>query len=563
MSYLYHHLMKCLLVVVSVALLLPVSQAEILTNSSADEMTTSESLPPPQPEPIATSNHNQDVVVESLPPPQPEPIATSNHNQDVVVESLPPPQPEPIATSNNSSKVTVVSVPSAQSESITKIGVYKSAVSERMSISTFVGNSKLIKLTDPVSRIAVGDSDVADFKSVSATEVLILGKTVGTTNIIFWHKNGKSTIADTTVSVDLSQLEELIKNQFPRETEIHLSIASGSVVLSGSVADALTAEAIVSLAEAHVRNLNRFLMRHMKNGMQNPMGMQGPPGSQVSTQTSSGGIGVLAQVINLLKIRDGQQVMLDVRIAEISKTLLDQLGVGVTGASGSGDHRWNIISGYLQGAPGIAKLFGKVSVDGTKNDSLIKILAEPTLVATSGQEGSFLVGGKVFIPVPQSSGGGASIVTLVEREFGVGLKFIPTVLDGGRISLKVAPEVSEIGKSIIFKTTGSAETILPLFTTRRVSTTVQLTEGQSLVIGGLVRNNITETVKAFPFLGELPIIGALFRSTEFTSDRTELVILVSPSLVKATNKAVTLPTDKFVQPTRAELFMNGKLEGVK
>ena len=518
MSYSYRHLMKCLLVVVLTASFLPVSQAEILTNGSADEMTTSESVPPPQSGSIATNNNNPEVIAVSVPP--------------------------------------------AQSGSIAKIDIDKSGVSERILISTFVGSSTLIKLNDPVSRIAVGDPDLADFKSVSAFEVLILGKAVGTTNIIFWHKNGKSTIADTKVTVDLRELEGILKNHFPRETDIHLGTASGSVVLTGSVADSLTAEAVISLAEAYVRNLNRFLMKS-KQGALMPMSIQGPPGSQVVSQTSSGGVGVLAQVINLLKIRDGQQVMLDVRIAEISKTLLDKLGVGVTGASGGGDHRWNIISGYLQGAPGIAKLFGKVSVDGTKDDSLIKVLAEPTLVATSGQEGSFLVGGKVFIPVPQSSGGGASIVTLVEREFGVGLKFVPTVLDGGRINLKVAPEVSEIGKSIIFKTTGSAETVLPIFTTRRVSTTVQLAEGQSLVIGGLVRNNNTETVKAFPFLGELPIIGALFRSTEFTSDRTELVIIVSPSLVKATNKAITLPTDKFVPPTRGELFMDGKLEGVK
>ena len=210
----------------------------------------------------------------------------------------------------------------------------------------------------------------------------------------------------------------------------------------------------------------------------------------------------------------------------------------------------------------MAKLFGKVNLDAQKNDSLIKILAEPTLIAMSGQEGSFLVGGRVFIPVPQSSGGGAPVITLVEREFGVGLKFVPTVLDGGRINLKVAPEVSEIGESITFQS-GTNTTVLPLFTTRRVSTTVQLFEGQSLVIGGLVRNNITETIKAFPFLGELPIIGALFRSTKFQSDRTELVILVSPSLVKATNKPVTLPTDKFIPPSRGELFVNGKLEGTK
>ena len=536
----YRHLIKFLVIMLPLALLLPASQAEMLMSGSADEMTTSESMPALQPEAIATSGDNKVIAVESASTPQPKPIATSGDNKVIAAESAPTPQPKFIAKSD----------------------VDKLVASERMPISVFIGNSKLIKLTDSVSRIAVGDPDVADFRSISSTEVLILGRTVGNTNVILWHKNGKSTIADIAVSVDLSQFEQQLKNEFPRETDIRLSIASGSIVLSGSVADALTAEAVIGLAEAHTRSLNRYLVKNMKDGMTMPMGMQGAPGSAVTTQTSSGGMGVLVQVINLLKIRDGQQVMLDVRIAEISKTLLDQLGVGVAGASGGGDHRWNVISNYLQGAPGVAKLFGKVTVDGTKNDSLVKILAEPTLVATSGHEGSFLVGGRVFIPVPQASGTGGSVITLVEREFGVGLKFVPTVLDGGRISLKVAPEVSEIGKSITL-TSGSTTTVLPMFTTRRVSTTVQLLEGQSLVIGGLVRNNISEQIKAFPFLGELPIIGALFRSTEFISDRTELVILVSPSLVKATNKTTILPTDQFVQPTRSELFLNGKLGGVK
>ena len=426
-----------------------------------------------------------------------------------------------------------------------------------MNILAFVGNSKLIKFTDPVSRVAVGDQDIADFRIISPSEILILGKAVGTTNIILWHKNGKSTLVDASISVDLSQFEKLLKTEFPRETDIHLNLASASIVLAGSVSDALTAEAVVGLAEAHVRNLNRYLMK--SGSSSSGGGGGGGVGMSVTPQTSSGGSGVLVQVINLLKIRDGQQVMLDVRIAEISKSLLDKLGVGLAGASG-GDHRWNVISNFLSDSAGLAKLFGKVNLDAQKTDSLIKILAEPTLIAMSGQEGSFLVGGRVFIPVPQSSGGGAPVITLVEREFGVGLKFVPTVLDGGRINLKVAPEVSEIGESITFQS-GTNTTVLPLFTTRRVSTTVQLFEGQSLVIGGLVRNNITETIKAFPFLGELPIIGALFRSTKFQSDRTELVILVSPSLVKATNKPAILPTDKFIPPSRGELFMNGKLEG--
>ena len=498
------------------AMLMSTSQAEISVSGNLDEMTASENIPAPQVVPIASGKADRAISSESIPTPQTGPIAT-------------------VATD-------------------------KMVSSERMNISAFVGNSKLIKFTDPVSRVAVGDQDIVDFRTISPFEILILGKAVGTTNIILWHKNGKSTLVDASISVDLSQFEKLLKTEFPRETDIHLNLASASIVLAGSVSDALTAEAVVGLAEAHVRNLNRYLMKSGGN-VGGGGGVGGGAGMNVTPQTSSGGMGVLVQVINLLKIRDGQQVMLDVRIAEISKTLLDKLGVGLAGASG-GDHRWNVISNFLSDSSGMAKLFGKVNLDAQKNDSLIKILAEPTLIAMSGQEGSFLVGGRVFIPVPQSSGGGAPVITLVEREFGVGLKFVPTVLDGGRINLKVAPEVSEIGESITFQS-GTNTTVLPLFTTRRVSTTVQLFEGQSLVIGGLVRNNITETIKAFPFLGELPIIGALFRSTKFQSDRTELVILVSPSLVKATNKPVTLPTDKFIPPSRGELFVNGKLEGTK
>ena len=514
------------------AMLMSTSQAEISASGSLDEMTASENIPAPQAVPVASGKADGAII----PAPQAVPIATAGiADKAVISESIPTSHTGPIAT----------------------VATDKIVSSERMNISAFVGNSKLIKFTDPVSRVAVGDQDIVDFRIISPFEMLILGKAVGTTNIILWHKNGKSTLVDASISVDLSQFEKLLRTEFPRETDIHLNLASASIVLAGSVSDALTAEAVVGLAEAHVRNLNRYLM---KSGGSSSGGGGGGGGS-VTLQTSSSGSGTLVQVINLLKIRDGQQVMLDVRIAEISKSLLDKLGVGLAGASG-GDHRWNVISNFLSDSSGMAKLFGKVNLDAQKNDSLIKILAEPTLIAMSGQEGSFLVGGRVFIPVPQSSGGGAPVITLVEREFGVGLKFVPTVLDGGRINLKVAPEVSEIGESITFQS-GTNTTVLPLFTTRRVSTTVQLFEGQSLVIGGLVRNNITETIKAFPFLGELPIIGALFRSTKFQSDRTELVILVSPSLVKATNKPVTLPTDKFIPPSRGELFVNGKLEGTK
>ena len=155
-----------------------------------------------------------------------------------------------------------------------------------------------------------------------------------------------------------------------------------------------------------------------------------------------------------------------------------------------------------------------------------------------------------------------STITLQEREFGVGLKFVPTVLDGGRISLKVAPEVSEISReSVTVGGQGNASSVLPAFTTRRVSTTVQLQDGQSLVIGGLIRNSSSGSSNAFPILGELPILGALFRSSQFASDLTELVVVVRASLVQATEAAPALPTDKVSTPTRQEFFLERRLQG--
>jgi pilus assembly protein CpaC len=203
-----------------------------------------------------------------------------------------------------------------------------------------------------------------------------------------------------------------------------------------------------------------------------------------------------------------------------------------------------------------------IGIDAKHNNELVKILAQPTVMALSGQEGSFLAGGKIFIPIVQNSNG-ASTITLQEEEFGVGLRFTPTVLDHGRINLRVSPEVSELstqGVSVSASSTGSTS-ILPLITTRRASTTVQLHDGQSFIIGGLIKNNVTQNIHAFPILGELPIIGALFRSTEFQSDKSELVFLITPHIAKALPPDYKLPTDHFVEPSRSEMFLHGKMEG--
>ena len=200
-------------------------------------------------------------------------------------------------------------------------------------------------------------------------------------------------------------------------------------------------------------------------------------------------------------------------------------------------------------------------LEAEKKDGLIKILAEPNVMAISGQEGSFLAGGKILIPVSQDSL--SNRITPEEKEFGVGLKFTPTVLSEGRINLKVSPEVSELSREGvgISNLSNNARTILPLITTRRSSTTVQLGDGESFAIGGLIKNNRTTNVKAFPILGELPPIGALFRSTDFQQDRTELVFVVTPRLIKPLPTKIALPTDSHIDPSRSELFLGGRMEG--
>jgi pilus assembly protein CpaC len=185
-------------------------------------------------------------------------------------------------------------------------------------------------------------------------------------------------------------------------------------------------------------------------------------------------------------------------------------------------------------------------------------------MAISGQEGSFLAGGKVLIPVSQGGTvGGASTITLEEKEFGVGVRFMPTVLAGGVINLRVTPEVSEFSSEGLAVTAPgvNGRAIVPLITTRRASTTVQLMDGQSFVIGGLIKNNTTTNIKAFPVLGEIPILGALFRSTAFQSDRSEVLFVVTPRLVKPLGGPVALPTDAYVPPSRQDLFLNGRMEG--
>jgi pilus assembly protein CpaC len=437
------------------------------------------------------------------------------------------------------------------------------------SMSLTIGKSTLVRLDSPIERISVGNPSVADVTLISNRELYLLGKTFGSTNVIMWRRNGATTIIDVDVGMDARALEARLRELLPEEKDIRVSTAANAVVLSGVVSSALKAEFAVSIAEAFARLSGLGITLPVVAG-----GLAALPGQPITVgqaqapRTTGGDQQNQLRVVNMLQIGTPQQVMLEVKVAEISKTLLDKLGVGMDLARVSGDWRYGIISNFLSDSSGVLGLLSRtgnaIKVDGEKQDGLVRVLAEPNIVSISGQEASFLAGGRIFIPVSRTNGlTGVPAITLEEKEFGVGLKFTPTVLDGDRINLRVSPEVSELSQSgSPFATVNGTTSILPSFTTRRAQTTVQLRDGQSFAIAGLIKNNVTETIRRFPVLGDVPILGALFRSSEFQTDRTELMFIVTARLVKPLPAGTySAPTDNWTPPSRSEFFVGGQLEG--
>lgn len=446
-----------------------------------------------------------------------------------------------------------------------------SSVELAAQINLSEGKSTLMHLPYPVARLAVGDAKVADVILINPSEVYMLGKSTGSTNLILWNKAKQATIIDIVVGLDTVSLRQQFDLLFPNEKDIRVTVSGSTLILSGTVADSVRAAQVVSVA-------NAYLQRNGRSGGNAAPAASAAPASATDTVTGStasanaapaaaAGQGSGGRVINMLAVAAPQQVMLEVKIAEISKSLVDQLGAAVGVAGNRGNWTYTMLSNLLSGNPGKLDAFNKngnfLTLDAQKNDGLVKVLAEPTVMAISGQEASFLAGGKIYIPVAQSSGSGTPIITLEEKEFGIAVKFTPTVLEGGRINLRVAPEVSELSKEGVGISAGSSSStsILPAFTTRRATTTVQLFDGQSFAIGGLIKNNVTSSIKAFPGLGEIPVLGALFRSSDFQSDRTELVFIVTPHLAKPLPSDYKLPTDTYTEPNRADFLLRGKMEG--
>ncbi len=427
-----------------------------------------------------------------------------------------------------------------------------------------VGESRVYRLDQPVKRVAVGNPEVADYILLNPSELYLLGKKTGATNLVIWDRTGNCTSTPLQVSRNINPLKVMLKVVLPKETDIQIFAWGPALVIAGSVSDALAAETVLRLVKSYlggtVPGVNpESTIINSASASAAPATASGMSGASAAPASASGAASsasdtAIPGVVNLLKIRDPQQVRLEVHIAEVSKTYIETLGLGLTLGAGN-NTQGSLMTGFVSNATLNLLTHGnQLQVEAEHTANLFKILAEPTIVAMSGQEGYFLVGGKIYTPTVGSNGA----VDYVERTYGVGLRFTPTVLDTGRISLKVAPEVSEPNTAPI---TAGTSSNLPAFKISYASTTVQMNEGENLVIGGLLRDNLTEVKRSVPVLGNIPLFGALFRRTERNSETTELLVFIHPTLVKATASVPELPTDRFVPPTQKELFLEGKLQG--
>lgn len=426
-----------------------------------------------------------------------------------------------------------------------------------------INKSQVLRTDRPYSKALIGNPEIADIVPISQTSVYVLGKKAGTTSLTLYDRSNRLiAVVDVVVGPDVMTLKRQLADLMPGDA-VGARMSNESVILEGSVPSALQADHAVQIAETYA------------------------PG----------------KVVNLLSISSSQQVMLEVRFAEVKRSALTQIGVnwdvlsgagklqGIAGGGSSltpggtttttstvggvtttttGAGPALLTHGAIVGSFGIIsrafRAFGEnfnVTLDALERKGAVTTLAEPTLIALSGETASFLAGGEFPVPVVQNVGGGntgnnAAAFTVQWKPFGVSLAFTPTVLADGVINMVVAPEVSSIDPSASIVINNLT---IPGLQTRRAKTVIEIRDGESFAMAGLIRKDFQDTIRQVPLLGSIPIIGSLFRSTGFQHEETELVIIVTPRLVRPV-PAGTLkaPTDRVGPPNEADLLINGRTD---
>lgn len=428
--------------------------------------------------------------------------------------------------------------------------------------------SDVVRADRPIAKAMIGNEKIADILPITDRSIYVLGKEMGTTSLTLYDGAGRViSVLDVAVGPDVETLTTQMHALIPNE-HIEAKISNDAVVLTGTVNNPLAVDRAMQLAKTYAGD----------------------------------------KVVNMLSIGSSQQVMLEVRFAEVSRNIGKDVGVSTSVTSRSG--RFSAVTGQssqmvpqaitstnsnesvtsnsltsnstsgitgfnnllgltaITGAYGIfsqAFTVGGVNIQGILNGlesrGLAKTLAQPTLVALSGEKASFLAGGEFPIPVAQSAatgsvGGSGTAITVEFKQFGVSLGFTPTVLGDSTINLIVEPEVSQLDPTASITLNGIS---IPGLKTRRASTTLELRDGESFAIAGLLQKDFKTSIDQMPVLGSIPILGALFRSTSFQKGETELLIVVTAHLVAPIKPGqVALPTDRVKDPSEAESFLLGQ-----
>jgi len=396
---------------------------------------------------------------------------------------------------------------------------------------------QMVKLPQAAASVFIANPDIADLQVMSPTMVYLFGKKAGETSLIAVNGDERVLVnRRVQVTQNLSGLERALRERFP-DRRITATSAEGAIVLSGSVATAAEAE-----------DARRIAARYAG--------------------------GETGEVVNRVTITGSTQVMLRVRVSEVARNIREDLGFNweVFGALGGGyalglaaglrDIEFNDVGQLLLPRDTMHGYVGRRGarwdvnglIDALARDGLITVLAEPNLVAASGETASFLAGGEFPILIPQDRD--RSVIDY--KQFGVSLAFTPTLVSGDRISMRVRPEVSELDFSNALEVSGFR---IPALRTRRAETTVELGSGQSFAIAGMMQNRVDQAIDKFPFIGDVPVLGALFRSSRFARNETELVIIVTPYVVQPVSdpSQITVPTDGFSPAKFLDRVFFGKL----
>ncbi|MGY5538534.1 type II and III secretion system protein family protein [Vibrio brasiliensis] len=411
-----------------------------------------------------------------------------------------------------------------------------------------------VTLAGKAKRVSLGDPDVLDIVMLKSDELFLIGKKLGSTNLMAWDSRGQLIESiNIEVTHDLNSLKAKLFEFLPNET-IEVHSAQNRLILSGQISNQAAMNIALRVAETY--SAGREADKENES---------------LSKQVDKTG------VINLMTIGGAQQVMLEVTVAEVQRSLVRKFdanfaffqssgskfkwggastAAGISGATPifdiptSGDY--GILGSFIDGNT----LFS-FALDVARQNGTAKVLAEPNLTALSGSKAEFLAGGEFPIPVPDDKG-----ITIEYKEYGVGLKFIPTVLSDKKINLNLAVDVSEIANSSsLTLSPGSTNStyVIPPITRRSASSTLELADGQTIGIAGLLSENVRDVASKMPGLGDIPILGQMFNSQEYVSGETELVILVTPRLAQPIDRnKVTLPTDSFVEPNDFKYYLLGR-----